>query len=98
MWKIKRTDFKRLSQGLLRMNMMIPSYYYDKGNEDECRRILDDIVRIANETEFLRRNKRERLTSAYTISRKGEKCVEVESLEGNLYQRFEVVECEKETG
>lgn len=91
-YKIQRTDYARLTQGLLRLCMMIDSSYYQPYNrKDDCINLLDNIYREALETTFLRRNSWEPLQSAYNIKKNDDR-IYIESIFGKPYLEFKIVE------
>ncbi|MCR5818933.1 MAG: hypothetical protein K6F89_07545 [Prevotella sp.] len=92
-YKIKRTDHKKLTQGLLRFCMMIPSYYYDAGSREECLTLMGLIKGEFRKTTFLRRNNWEPLESAYVLRHEDER-VNIYSNADKLYITFEIVEVE----
>lgn len=92
MYKIHRTDHARLTQGLLRLCCMIPSYFYKPyDSKEDCIILLNTIHREALETTFLRRNNWEPLQTAYTIQKTDERLF-IESLKGKPYLEFQIVE------
>ncbi len=87
-YKIKRTDHKKLTQGLLRFCMMIPSFYYEPGSKEECVTLMELIKKEFKNTTFLRRNNWEPLLTANSINYQGYGKFEVVSLADNLYNTF----------
>lgn len=91
-YKIQRIDHAKLTQGLLRLCMMLPNYYYVACNsKDECRNLLTEIHHEALRTKFLRRNNWEPLQCAYNIQKSYER-IFIESLLGKAYLEFKIVE------
>ena len=91
-YKIQRIDYAKLTQGLLRLCVMIDSSYYQPYNtKEECVNMLKAIYNEAMETTFLRRNKWEPLNSAYNIIMK-DTILCIESIFGKQYLTFEIIE------
>lgn len=91
-YKIQRTDHAKLTQGLLRLCVMIDSSYYQPYNtKEECVNLLKAIYNEAMITTFLRRNNWEPLNSAYNIIMK-DTILCVESIFGKQYLTFEIKE------
>jgi len=94
-YKIQRTDHAKLTQGLLRLCMMLPKFYNEAyGSKDECRILLDSIYSEALKTKFLRRNYWEPLNSAYNIQKTDDR-IFIESLSGKPYLEFQIIEVEE---
>lgn len=89
-YKIQRTDHAKLTQGLLRLCCMIPSYFYQPDEREICLRLLEEIYREALDTKFLRRNNWEPLFTAYNIKKNDEQ-IFIESLNGKAYLEFNIV-------
>ena len=90
-YKIQRTDHAKLTQGLLRLCCMIPSYFYRPYEREICQSLLEEIHREALDTKFLRRNNWEPLFTAYNIKKNDEQ-IFIESLNGKAYLEFNIVE------
>lgn len=92
-YKIQRTDHRKLTQGILRLCMMIDNYYYQPYDSmEECIRLLDYIYDEALETKFLVRNAWQPLNSYYNIIKTGDTCMRIESLTGKVYIEFQIIE------
>lgn len=92
-YRIQRTDYARLTQGLLRLCMMIDSsYYHPYSSVEACIRLLDNIYREALDTKFLRRNTWEPLYTEYKIIKTGDTYLRIESNAGKVYLEFQIVE------
>ncbi len=91
-YRIQRTDYAKLTQGLLRLCSMIPKFFYEPyDSKYECKNLLNTIHRQAEDTKFLRRNKWEPLLSAYRIQKTDDR-IFIESIFGKPYLEFLIVE------
>ena len=88
-YKIVKIKHIKLTQGLLWLCAMLPSYYFDNGSEEECERILDAILAEAKRTTFLRRNAWEPLEIYYRLKRERGRLL-IESLQGKAYLEFSI--------
>ena len=91
-YRIVKTKHAKMTQGLLRLLSMLPSYYFDPcATKDQCRNIMRCIWQEARETKFLRRNNWEPLDTAYNIEERGDG-IFIESLAGKPYLEFTIEE------
>lgn len=92
-YKIQRTDHAKLTQGLLRLCMMIDSSYYQPYSSIEnCIHLLNNLYREAINTKFLRRNTWEPLYTEYKVIKTGDIYMRIESNAGKVYLEFQIVE------
>lgn len=91
-YKIQRTEHAKMTQGLLRLCMMLPGYFFAPyDSKEDCKNLLETIHKEALDTTFLRRNTWEPLNSAYNIQ-KADDGIFIESIHGKPYLEFKIVE------
>lgn len=89
-YRVEKIKHAKLTQGLLRLCAMLPSYYFDSGSEEECERIILEIYSEAKRTTFLRRNAWVTLESHYTLKKERDRLL-IESLHGKEYLEFIII-------
>lgn len=90
-YRVEKIKHTKLTQGLLRLCAMLPSYYFDSGSKEESERIILEIYSEAKRTTFLRRNAWVPLESHYTLKKERDRLL-IESLQGKMYLEFRIVE------